>query len=76
VNLAQVVGLALLPALLGTVVGLFPEAGGMRPEAAYRAAFGVLALALAGGLGGYLFSRDAPPLPAAEAGGVRPGGRG
>jgi len=61
VNLAQVVGLALLPAVLGAVVGLFPEAGGARPEVAYRAAFGVLTLALAGGLGGYLFSKDAPP---------------
>jgi predicted MFS family arabinose efflux permease len=61
VNLAQVVGLALLPAVLGVVVGAFPEVGGVRPEAAYRAAFGVLALGLGLGLAGYLFSKDAPP---------------
>jgi predicted MFS family arabinose efflux permease len=61
VNLAQVVGLALLPAVLGVVVGAFPEVAGARPEAAYRAAFAVLALGLACGLGGYLFSTDAPP---------------
>jgi predicted MFS family arabinose efflux permease len=54
VNLAQVLGSALLPLLVGAVVGLFPEDGGMRPEAAYRAGFGVLALALAAGLAGWL----------------------
>jgi hypothetical protein len=54
VNLAQVLGSALLPLLVGAVVGLFPEAGGMRPEAAYRAGFGVLAAALLAGLAGWL----------------------
>lgn len=54
VNLAQVLGSALLPMLMGAVVGLFPEAGGVRPEAAYRAGFGVLAAALAAGLAGWM----------------------
>ncbi|MBR0673421.1 MFS transporter [Neoroseomonas soli] len=54
VNLAQVLGSALLPMLVGAVVGLFPEAGGVRPEAAYRAGFGVLGAALALGLAGWL----------------------
>ncbi len=54
VNLAQVIGLAALPALVGLVVGLFPaEASNLRPEAAYRAGFAVLAAALALGLTGY-----------------------
>lgn len=61
VNMAQVAGLSLLPALLGVVIGAFPATAGARPEIAYRAAFGVLALALSLGVGGYLFSRDAPP---------------
>jgi hypothetical protein len=36
------------------VVGLFPEAGGVRPEAAYRAGFAVLGVALLGGLAGWV----------------------
>jgi predicted MFS family arabinose efflux permease len=60
VNLAQVVGSAALPVLVGAVVGLFPEdAGGARPEAAYRAGFAVLAAALGLGLAGYLAGRGA-----------------
>ena len=54
VNLAQVLGSALLPMMVGAVVGLFPEVGGMRPEAAYRAGFGVLAACLVAGLAGWL----------------------
>lgn len=55
VNLAQVAGSALLPMLVGAVVGLFPEgAGGARPEEAYRAGFGALAACLLGGLAGWL----------------------
>lgn len=54
VNLAQVLGSAALPALVGVAVGLFAaDAAGARPEAAYRAGFGVLATALALGLAGY-----------------------
>lgn len=56
VNLAQVLGSALLPMLVGVVVGLFPEAaGGVRPEAAYRAGFAVLGVALVGGVAGWLW---------------------
>ena len=54
VNLAQVLGSALLPMLVGAVVGCFPEADGIRPEAAYRAGFGVLAGALGLGIAGWL----------------------
>ncbi|WP_198378101.1 MFS transporter [Neoroseomonas rubea] len=54
VNMAQVLGSALLPLMVGAVVGLFPEVGGLRPEAAYRAGFGVLSLALLLGLAGWL----------------------
>jgi predicted MFS family arabinose efflux permease len=54
VNLAQVLGSALLPMMVGAVVGLFPEVGGVRPEAAYRAGFGVLAACLVAGLAGWL----------------------
>lgn len=54
VNLAQVLGSAALPALVGLAVGMFAaDAAGVRPEAAYRAGFGVLAIALGAGLVGY-----------------------
>ncbi len=55
VNLAQVLGSALLPLAVGAVVGLFPEVGGARPEAAYRAGFAVLGVALLGGLAGWVW---------------------
>jgi hypothetical protein len=54
VNLAQVLGSALLPMLVGAVVGLFPEVGAVRPEAAYRAGFAVLGVALLAGVAGWL----------------------
>jgi len=54
VNLAQVLGSALLPLAVGAVVGMFPEAQGVRPEAAYRAGFGVLGVALLAGLAGWV----------------------
>lgn len=54
VNLAQVLGSALLPLLVGAVVGLFPDVGGVRPEAAYRAGFAVLGGTLLAGLAGWL----------------------
>lgn len=60
VNLAQVLGSALLPLVVGAVVGLFPEAGGARPEAAYRAGFGVLGAALLAGLAGWLLLPRGP----------------
>ncbi|HYF08059.1 MAG TPA: MFS transporter [Acetobacteraceae bacterium] len=54
VNLAQVLGSAALPALVGLAVGQFAaDAAGLRPEAAYRAGFAVLAGALLAGLAGY-----------------------
>lgn len=62
VNLAQVLGAAALPAILGQVVGLFaPDAEGARPPAAYAAAFLALAVTLGLGLLGYLPSRDRAP---------------
>lgn len=63
VNLAQVLGSATLPAMVGVAVGVFAaDAAGVRPEAAYRAGFGVLATALVLGLAGYRL------LPRAAAG--------
>lgn len=62
VNLAQVLGSALLPLLVGAVVGLFPEGpDGARPEAAYRAGFGAIAACLLGGLAGWLLL-PRPPM--------------
>lgn len=54
VNLAQVLGSALLPMLMGAVVGLFPEVAGVRPELAYRSGFAVLGASLVVGLAGWL----------------------
>jgi len=54
VNMAQLLGSALLPLLVGLVVGLFPMAEAARPEAAYRAGFAVLAGSLLVGLAGWL----------------------
>ena len=54
VNMAQVVGAALLPALTGYLVGAFVHApGATAPEAAYRAVFGLLAAGTALGLAVY-----------------------
>jgi len=52
-NLAQVLGSAALPVLVGAIVGLWPDVAGVRAEAAYRAGFGALALALCLGATGY-----------------------
>ncbi len=57
VNLAQTLGSAALPALTGWVLGWAPAG------LVYPAVFGTLAAALALGVLGYLFSRDAPPRP-------------
>ena len=57
VNLAQTLGSAALPAATGWVIGVVP------PGQVYPAVFATLAAALALGLLGYLFSRDAPPRP-------------
>ncbi len=52
-NLAQVLGSAALPVLVGAVVGWWPEVSGARPEVAYRAGFALLAVALCLGAAGY-----------------------
>lgn len=64
VNLAQVAGSAGLPILTGALVGAFPTAGGAAPEAAYRAIWAFIAVALASGLVVYAGARDVPPRPA------------
>ena len=61
VNMAQLLGSALLPLLVGLVIGFFPMAEFARPEAAYRAGFAVLAGSLLLGLAGWLL------LPRAKA---------
>jgi predicted MFS family arabinose efflux permease len=53
VNMAQCLGLTVLPALVGYIVEAFGNA-----DTAYRAAFGVLGLGLALGAGAYVRSRD------------------
>jgi MFS family permease len=50
VNIAQVVGLTMLPLLTGPIVGAFPAPGAVSPEIAYRSAFGAIALLLAAGV--------------------------
>jgi predicted MFS family arabinose efflux permease len=54
VNMAQLVGSALLPLLVGMVIGFFPIEEAVRPEVAYRAGFAVLAGSLLLGLAGWL----------------------
>lgn len=61
VNIAQVTGSALLPLLTGLLVGSVPEVDGLRPEAAYRLAFGAIGLCLAAGIAVYLTAEDAKP---------------
>jgi MFS family permease len=64
VNLAQVAGTAFLPILTGAVVAAYPAGNGTPPAEAYRAVFGVIALALLAGLGPYLFAPDVRPRSA------------
>lgn len=61
VNLAQVAGSALMPALTGLIVGNFPTETAGRPEIAYRLAFGAIGAALALGLAVYFRARDVKP---------------
>jgi len=63
VNMAQLLGSALLPILVGLVVGLFPMVEAARPEAAYRAGFAVLAGGLLLGLLGWLVMPRPKPTP-------------
>jgi len=67
VNIAQVVGLTVLPLITGPIVGAFPAPGAASPEIAYRAAFGAIALLLAAGLAIYgAKARDARPSSTQE----------
>ncbi len=65
VNMAQVLGAAVLPALAGFIVGSFAGPGdgpaAPAPEAAYRAVFGMLAAGSCIGLAFYLRSKDGRP---------------
>ena len=61
VNLAQVLGLTLLPILTGAIIDHLSGGAGPAPENAYRAAFGAIGLCLSAGLLVYLHAKDAPP---------------
>jgi len=62
VNIAQVVGLTILPVVTGPIVGVFPAPDAVSPEIAYRWAFGAIALTLAAGLAVYAtMAKDAKP---------------
>ena len=60
-NLAVMLGVFVLQALAGVIVGAFAPDGALAPEIAYRAAFGFLALALAAGIVAYSRIRDVSP---------------
>lgn len=60
-NLAQVLGSAALPILVGLVVGWWPEGPAGRPDIAYRAGFGLLAVCLCLGAAGYARLPGRPP---------------
>jgi MFS family permease len=67
VNIAQVVGLTLLPLVTGPIVGAFPAPSAVSPEIAYRAAFGAIGLLLAAGLAIYAVkAKDAKPSSTKE----------
>jgi MFS family permease len=63
VNMAQLVGATILPALAGVIVGAIagPAAGAPVPEDAYRAVFAMLAAGSLVGLMAYLRSKDSRP---------------
>ena len=60
-NLAVMLGVFVLQALTGAIVGAFGTEGAEAPEIAYRAAFGFLALALAAGIAAYTRIADVSP---------------
>jgi MFS family permease len=67
VNIAQVIGLTMLPLITGPIVGAFPAPGAVSPEIAYRAAFGAIALLLAAGVAVYAMkAKDAKPSSTRE----------
>jgi predicted MFS family arabinose efflux permease len=61
VNLAQVVGVTVMPLATGLLVGLFPQTDGMSPPPAYRVAFAAIAISVVVGMAGYSRARDARP---------------
>jgi MFS family permease len=65
VNLAQALGTALMPTLVGFIVGVFvPSVGASAPEGAYRIAFGAMAGLLTLGTMVYVQARDVRPSEA------------
>lgn len=68
VNMAQLLGLVVLPSLTGWVLALLGEGGQPVPENAYRAVFLVLAGCLAAGLAAYAGSTGSAPRPQPPAG--------
>ena len=62
VNMAQLVGLVLLPSGSGLIIGAFDGGGTGVPEIAYRMVFLALAACLMLGMAVYLKSRDSRPL--------------
>jgi predicted MFS family arabinose efflux permease len=61
VNLAQVVGVTVMPLVTGLLVGLFPQTDGVSPPEAYRVAFAAIAVSVVLGMAGYSRARDARP---------------
>lgn len=61
VNLAQVVGVTVMPLATGLLVGVFPQADGVSPPAAYQVAFAAIAVSVVLGTAGYSCARDARP---------------
>ncbi|MCP4327634.1 MAG: MFS transporter [Alphaproteobacteria bacterium] len=59
VNFANFVGVGVIQIVSGVIIGLFPESDGQPPEAAYRAVFGFIAVALA--VAAILYSRAPEP---------------
>ena len=60
-NLAVMLGVFVLQAIAGVIVGAFAPEGIEAPEIAYRAAFGFLAFALAAGIAAYCRVADVSP---------------
>ena len=60
-NLSVMLGVFVIQALTGVIVGSVGPEGAEAPEIAYRAAFGFLALSLAGGLAFYARIADVSP---------------
>lgn len=64
VNIAQVVGAAILPVFTGAIIEVFAAPDGSAPEIAYRLAFAFIASMLFLGLLVYSGAKDARPNPA------------